>query len=159
MTFRSVLGGVAPGATLAIGGVLIADIWLKDQPKPLYLRIADDNFDHILGPDYRAEDGPMSARLIRHCGIDRFTTISALPDYAGSSLVPLASTPEAKINCLIGEARIHALSLAVAPGPDTANFECLPGWPSRFQPFNAADYELCRGHKPDATFGSTQKVE
>lgn len=101
----------------------------------------------------------MSARLIRYCGIDRFTTINALPDYVGSSLVPLESTPEGKINCLIGEARIHALSLAIAAGPDTANFECLPGWPSRFQPFNAADYELCRDHKPDATYRSTRKAE
>ncbi|MBJ7499378.1 MAG: hypothetical protein JHC57_06470 [Sphingopyxis sp.] len=152
---RPLLGALI-GVVMALSSVAVATMWFGKEPERLYLRIADDNFDHILGPDYKAEDGPVSVKLIRHCGIDEFTTISALPDYAGSSLVPLDSTSEGEINCLIGEARIHALSLAIAAGPDEANFECLPGWPSRFQPFNASDYELCRGHKPDAIFRSTK---
>lgn len=38
----------------------IASMWLNDEPQALYLRIADDNFDYILAPNHRDEDGPIS---------------------------------------------------------------------------------------------------
>jgi len=156
---RPFLVGAFAGVAMTLSSVAIASIWIETKPDPLYLRIADDNFDHILGPNYKVEEGPLSAKLIRHCGIDRFTTISSLPDYAGSSLVALSSMTEGQRNCLIGETRTHGLSLAISSGPDESSFECLPGWPSRFQPYNASDYELCRGHKPDALFRSTRDAK
>ena len=150
---RSLLVGVAGGAALALGSVAAASIWLKEEPQALYLRIADDNFDYMLAPGHEPEDGPTSARLIRHCGIDAFTLDLASPDHAGSAFVNLEKTPRARLNCLIGEARIHGLSLAIVDGEDTASFECLPGWPSRFQRFNPADYGFCPNGEPNPVVG------
>ncbi len=150
---RTLLIGVAIGAALGLAGAAIASIWFDEKPKPLHLRIVDDNFDYILAPKHRDEDGPISPRLARHCGIDQFTVDLAVPDHAGSTFVDLEKTPRAKINCLIGEARIHGLSLAIVDGDDRSNFECLPGWPSRFQRFDRADYGFCPRGEPNQVVG------
>ena len=147
------------GATLALAGVAIATIWIRPDADPVYLRIADDNFDYLLGPDHGPGDGPMSARLIRHCGIETFTLDLAVPDRGGSAFVNLENTPRAKLNCLIGEARIHGLSLAIVDGEDTAAFECLPGWPSRFQRFDPADYGSCPKGEPNPVVGKGPALE
>ena len=141
------------GATLALASVAIATIWIRPDTDPVYLRIADDNFDLILSAGHDPEDGPTSARLIRHCGIETFNLDLAIPDHGGSAFVNLESTPRAKLNCLIGEARIHGLSLAIVDGEDTAAFECLPGWPSRFQRFDPADYGFCPKGEPNPVVG------
>ncbi len=65
---RPFLFGALLGIVLTLSSVAIASVWVETKAVPLYLRIADDNFDHILGPEYKAEEGPVSARLIRHCG-------------------------------------------------------------------------------------------
>ncbi|MGH6650097.1 MAG: hypothetical protein ACREB7_03100 [Sphingopyxis sp.] len=150
---RSLLIGMACGAALALASAAIANTWLVEEPKALYLRIADDNFDYMLAPGYRDGDGPISPQLVRHCGVNRFTVDLAIPDHAGSAFVNLENTPRAQLNCLIGEARIHGLSLAIVDGEDTASFECLPGWPSRFQRFNPADYGFCPKGEPNPVVG------
>ncbi|KQZ64838.1 hypothetical protein EEB18_016390 [Sphingopyxis sp. OPL5] len=147
------LVGIAIGAMLALAGVAVAAVWIAPRTEPTYLRIADDDIDHLLSSDHEPEDGPTSARLIRHCGIDAFTLDLAIPDHAGSAFVNLEKTPRARLNCLIGEARIHGLSLAIVDGEDTASFECLPGWPSRFQRFDPADYGFCPKGEPNPVVG------
>ena len=143
---------MASGAALALASVAIASIWIEPDVQPVYLRIADDNFDYLLGPDYEPEGGPTSAKLIRHCGIDNFTLDLPIPDHAGSAFVNLQTTPRAKLNCLIGEARIHGLSLAIVDGENKEHFECLSGWPSRFQRYDPGDYGFCPKGRPDAIF-------
>lgn len=150
---RAFLWGLALGAALVLGSTAIANAWMNGRPEPLYLRIADDNYDHLLGPDHKAEDGPTSARLIRRCGINKFTIDLPIVDHSGSAFVDLESTPRPKLNCLIGEARIHSLSLAIVDGENMTNFECLPGWPSRFQRFNPGDYQFCQNGRPNPVFG------
>lgn len=150
---RSFLWGLALGATLVLGTTAIASVWMKDRPDPLYLRIADDNYDYLLGPDHKAEDGPTSARLIRRCGINKFTIDLPMLDHSGSAFVDLESTPRPKLNCLIGEARIHSLSLAIMDGENVASFECLPGWPSRFRRFDPGDYQFCPDGRPNRDLG------
>jgi len=149
---RTLLIGMASGAALALASVAVATIWLKPQSQPIYLRIADDNFDHLLGPDFEPEGAPTSAQLIRHCGIESFTLDLAVPDHAGSAFVNLETTPRAKLNCLIGEARIHGLSMAIVDGENRENFECMAGWPSRFQRYDPADYGFCPKGQPNAIF-------
>lgn len=149
---RSFLVGVTLGAALALGGVAIARFWMSDRPEPLYLRIADDNFGETLAPGSKDEHGPTSVRLIRSCGIDAFTTDSMNPDHAGSSFVRIDTTPPANLNCLIGEARAHSMSLALARGVDTTTIACLPGWPTRFRNDPPSEYELCRGKNPQPIF-------
>ncbi|MBL9071614.1 MAG: hypothetical protein JNM03_16655 [Sphingopyxis sp.] len=150
---RSFLWGAALGAALALGSAALATLWVRDRAQPVYLRIADDNFDEMLAADFKAEEGPTSARLIRRCGIGEFTLDLAIPDHGGSAFVKLEGTPRSKLNCLIGEARIHGLSLAIVDGENRENFECLPGWPSRFRRFDAADYGFCPDGKPNPVFG------
>ncbi|WP_143043502.1 hypothetical protein [Sphingopyxis sp. YR583] len=149
---RSFLWGTALGAALALVGAAIASVWFKDRPEPLYLRIADDNFDEIFAHSSKDEDGPTSVRLIRSCGIDAFTTDSTIPDHAGSSFVRIDTTPPANLNCLIGEARSHSMSLALARGLDTTTITCLPGWPTRFRNDPPVEYEACRGKNPQPIF-------
>src|SRR5690606_39906727 len=130
---RSFLAGMLLGSALALASALGAQAWSASREEPLYLRIADDDYDDLSLSDRKAEDGPTSARLIRACGVEKFSLDLAIPDHAGSAFVEIDSTPRPRLNCLIGEARIHGLSLAVVRGLDTAAFECLPGWPSRFR--------------------------
>ena len=130
---RSFLVGIALGAALVLSSVTIANLWIGDRTEPLYLRIADDNFDETLAPDFKDEDGPTSPRLVRSCGIDAFTTDLSVPDHGGSSFVRIDMTTTANLNCLIGEARAHRMSLAITRGQDMIEIECLPGWPTRFK--------------------------
>ena len=149
---RTLLIGMVSGAALALASAAIASIWHNDKRQTLYLRIADDNFDHLLAPDHQDEDGPISAKLARRCGINKFTLDLAVPDHTGSAFVELETTPPANLNCLIGEARVHALSLAIVDGMNITSFECLPGWPSRFQKVEGGNFELCQGRNPDPIF-------
>lgn len=150
---RSFLGGIALGAVLALGSVMVAGIWLKDQPEPLYLRIADDNFHETFdaeNPEFKPEHGPTSVRLIRGCKIAAFTTDNMGLDHTGSSFVRIDSTPKANLNCLIGEARSHSMSLAITRGLDTTAIECFPGWPTRFRDDPPA--ESCPAGNPAPIF-------
>lgn len=115
---RSFLIGMLTGAALAVAGAGTATLVSKKQSSQ-YLRVMDDNFDHTLAPNYRADDGPLSPRLIRNCKIERFVTDSALPDHTGSSFVKIDGTAKAKLNCLIGQARANSLSIALVDGIDT----------------------------------------
>ena len=149
---RSFLPGVALGAALALSSVAIVSIWGSARTEPLYLRIADDNFGETLAPGSKNEHGPTSVRLIRSCGINAFTTDLTIPDHAGSSFVRIDTTPPANLNCLIGEARAHSMSLALARGADTTTIACLPGWPTRFRNDPPVEYEACRGKNPRPIF-------
>lgn len=156
---RHLLWGVLLGAVLALLGMAVAEIRFSSREEPLYLRIADDNFDEISGAQIRAEDGPTSVRLIRSCGIDAFTVDSMIPDHVGSSFVRIDTTPEARLNCLIGEARTHSMSLAITRGQNTTEINCLPGWPTRFRHFDPTDYEACRGKNPEPVFEEAHPLE
>lgn len=149
---RHFLLGVLFGAVLALLGMAVAEIGFSKREEPLYLRIADDNFDEMFDPQFKPETGPTSARLIRSCGIGAFTTDNMIPDHTGSSFVRIDTTPRARLNCLIGEARAHSMSLAITRGLDTTEINCLPGWPTRFQPFDPVEYEACRGKNPEPLF-------
>lgn len=145
---RTLLMGMACGAALALASVAAARIWLKEEPRALHLRIADDNFDYVLAPGYRDDTGPISAQLVRRCGINAFTLDSAIPDRTGSTFVEIGTTPRAKLNCLIGEARLQGLSMAIVDGMDMTSFECLPGRPSRFQKADG-NFGACPEREPD----------
>lgn len=149
---RSFLVGVALGAALALGGVATARFWMSDRPEPIYLRIADDNFGETLAPGSKDEHGPTSVRLILSCGIDAFKTDLMIPDHTGSSFVRIDTTPPANLNCLIGEARAHSMSLALVRGVDRTTIACLPGWPTRFRNDPPVEYEACRGKNPQPIF-------
>ena len=153
---RSFLWGTALGAALALAGAAIASVWIKDRPEPLYLRISDDNYHETFeNPEFEAKDGLTSARLIRSCGIKAFTIDSMQVDHTGSSFVRIDSTPAAKLNCLIGEARARSMSLAITRGMDTNEIMCLPGWPTRFR--NDPPAESCPGGNPDPIFREPHK--
>ena len=155
---RSFLWGLALGATLALGGVAVARVWIKDRPEPLYLRIADDNFHETFdteNPEFQPEDGPTSMRLIRGCKIATFMIDTRGLDHTGSSFVRIDSTPKAKLNCLIGEARAHSMSLAITRGLDTTEIVCVPGWPTRFRDDPPA--EPCPRGNPDPIFRERHK--
>jgi len=154
---RSLLTGMLLGSALTLASALGAQAWSASREEPLYLRIADDDHDDLAQTDRKAEDSPTSARLIRACGIDKFSLDLAIPDHEGSAFVEIDSTPRPRLNCLIGEARIHGLSLAVVRGLDTAAFECLPGWPSRFRKLDAADYQFCPHGRPNEIIPRTQR--
>lgn len=95
----------------------------------------------------------MSAKLIKNCKIEKFVTDSSQPDYAGSSFVKIDGMPKANLNCLIGEARINSMSIAIVDGIDTTPTDCIGGWPTRFLREEAGGFELCRGHKnPNPVF-------
>lgn len=145
---RSLLIGMVCGATLALASAAIASIWLNEKPEALYLRIAEDSFDYMLAPGHRDEDGPISPQLVRRCGIKEFLLDSAVPDRTGSAFVKIETTPRANLNCLIGEARLQGLSLAIVDGMDKTSFECLPGRPSRFQKEDG-NFGGCPEQKPD----------
>ena len=110
---------MACGAALVLASAAIASMWLKEEPEVLYLRIAEDNFDYMLAPNHRDEDGPISLQLVQRCGIKAFTLDSAIPDRTGSAFVEVETTPRANLNCVIGEARLQGLSLAIVD--DAAN--------------------------------------
>jgi hypothetical protein len=145
---RKFLLGVLAGAALGISASGASTMWLRNDKEPLYLRLIDDNFDHILGPDYKPEtEGPAGLKLLRDCKIMTFLTDAGGPDAASSSFISLEATPPANLNCIIGEARIHSMSIAVVRGIDTTPTDCLGGWPTRFLDREAGDFNLCVGGK------------
>ncbi|HET6525211.1 hypothetical protein [Sphingopyxis sp.] len=146
MKRRPFLIGMLSGVALAIASVGGATLLSKKQA-PQYLRVIDDNPHSIQGPNNEQEFGPLSARLIRNCKIERFVTDSPQPDYTGSSFVKIDGMPKAYLNCLIGEARTNSLSIAIVDGIDTTPAECIGGWPTRFQKESPGGFELCRGQK------------
>jgi len=153
---RSLLWGMILGAALALAGAAFASIWLRDRPVPLYLRISDDNYHETFeNPEFEAKDGLTSARLIRSCGIKAFTIDSMQLDHTGSSFIRIDSTPVANLNCLIGEARAHSMSLAITRGMDTGEMMCLPGWPTRFRDDPPA--ESCPDGNPEPIFREPHK--
>ncbi|WP_447756799.1 hypothetical protein [Sphingopyxis fribergensis] len=148
---RPLLIGVLIGAILAIAATAVT-AWLREERSPQYLRIIDDNYDYILGPSYKWEDGPLSAKIIRVCKIQQFVTDALQADYSGSSFVKIDGMPKANLNCAIGEARIHSMSFAIVDGIDTTPTDCIGGWPTRFQKQEAGNFELCRGKNPNPIF-------
>ncbi|MCW0199612.1 hypothetical protein [Sphingopyxis sp.] len=155
MNRRPFLIGMLAGAALALASAATA-AWLSKEDAPQYLRIVDDNYEHILGPNYKLEDGPTSAKIIRDCKVQQFVTDTSLPDYAGSSFVKIDGIPKANLNCIIGEARINSMSIAIVDGIDLTPTDCIGGWPTRFQDEEAGNFELCRGGKnPDPIFVPT----
>lgn len=155
---RSFLWGMLLGAALALAGAAIASVWVRDRPAPLYLRIADDNYHETIdNPEFDAKDGLTSTRLIRSCGIKAFTIDSMIPDHTGSSFVRIDTTPMANLNCLIGEARVHSMSLAITRGLDTTEMVCLPGWPTRFRDDPPVEYQACGGRNPEPIFREPHK--
>jgi hypothetical protein len=147
------------GAALATASVGAAALLSKKQAGQ-YLRVIDDNPYSIQGPNHEQEFGPLSARLIRNCKIEKFVTESAQPDYTGSSFVKIDGIPKAHLNCLIGEARTNSLSIAIVDGIDTTPADCIGGWPTRFQNDAAGGFELCRGQKnPNPIFLPTSPPE
>ncbi len=150
---RPFLIGMLTGAAFAIASAGVA-AWYSGEPAAQYLRVIDDNFDHILGPNHEPKDGPLSAKLIRNCKIKRFVTDTPGLDYAGSSFVKIDGMPKANLNCLIGEARINSMSLAIVDEIDTIPTDCLGGWPTRFKNREAGDFQLCRGKNPNPIFVS-----
>lgn len=134
---------------------MVAASWLSGEEPAQYLRIVDDNYDYILGPTYKPEGGPLSAKIIRDCKIDQFVTDSSQPDYAGSSFVKIDGMPKANLNCLIGEARLNSMSIAITDDIDTTPTDCIGGWPTRFQKKEAGNFELCRGKNPNPIFVPT----
>ena len=141
------------GAALTVASG-IAGMWLTEDKVPQYLRVADDNFEYLEGPNYNAEDGPMSAKLIRDCKIDSFTMHDPSED-SGSSFVKIDGMPKANLNCLIGEARIHSMSIAIVDGIDRTATDCLGGWPTRFQEEAETFSQFCLGSKnPNPIFVS-----
>ena len=146
MNRRPFLIGVLAGAALGIASIASA-AWLTKGEAPQYLRVIDDNYDHIMGPSYEPKGGPMSAKLIRDCKIEQFVTDTSQPDYSGSTFVKIDGTPKANLNCLIGEARINSMSIAIVNGIDTTPTDCIGGWPTRFKDEEAGNFELCRGGK------------
>ena len=151
---RPFLFGMLTGVALAIASTAIA-AWLSEDEVPQYLRVVDDNYGFILGPNYRPEDGPTSAKIIKDCKIEQFVTDTSQPDYAGSSFVKIDGMPKANLNCLIGEARLNSMSIAIVDGIDTTPTDCLGGWPTRFQEQEAGGFELCRGKNPNPIFVPT----
>lgn len=155
MNRRPFLMGMLAGAAFAIASAGAATL-LSEKQATQYLRVIDDNFDYILGPNHQPEDGPLSPRLIRNCKIEQFVTDSAQPDYTGSSFVKIDGMPKANLNCLIGEARANSLSIAIVDGIDTTPTDCIGGWPTRFQKEASVGFELCRGQKnPEPIFMPT----
>lgn len=155
MKRRTFLLGMLAGAALGIASAGAATLF-SEKPAIQYLRVIDDNFDYILGPNHAPEDGPLSPRLIRNCKIEQFVTDSAQPDYSGSSFVKIDGMPKANLNCLIGEARANSLSFAIVDGIDTTPTDCIDGWPTRFQTESSGGFELCRGQKnPNPIFMPT----
>jgi len=155
MNLRPFLIGMSAGTILALASAFaVASLSKKDASQ--YLRIVDDNFEHILGPNYKPEDGPTSAKLIRNCKIEQFVTDTSQLDYAGSSFVKIDGTPKANLNCVIGQARINSMSIAIVDGIDTTPTDCISGWPTRFQDEEAGNFELCReGKNPNPIFVPT----
>jgi hypothetical protein len=150
------LMGMLAGAALAATSSGFAALWFAANEEPQYLRVIDDDFDHILGPDYKAEEGPTSVNLIRNCRIESFVTDVGQLDHAGSSFVRLDATPWPKLNCLIGEARMRDMSIAIVHGVDNTTVDCLGGWPTRFKEREAGDFALCVGGKnPNPIFVPT----
>lgn len=155
MNRRPFLIGMLAGAASALASVA-AVASLSEDGTVQYLRVADDNYEHILGLNYKPEDGPTSAKIIRDCKIEQFVTDVSQPDYAGSSFVKIDGMPKANLNCVIGEARINSMSIAIVDGIDAIPIDCIGGWPTRFQKEEAGGFELCRGHKnPYPIFVST----
>lgn len=155
MNRRSFLMGMSVGAALTLASAAAA-AWLSKEDASQYLRIVDDNFEYTLGPNYKPEDGPTSAKLIRDCKIEQFVTDTSQLDYAGSSFVKIDGMPKANLNCVIGEARINSMSIAIVDGIDTTPTDCIGGWPTRFQDEEAGNFELCRGGKnPNPIFVPT----
>lgn len=152
---RPFLTGMLAGAALAIASTGVA-MFLSGKQTPQYLRVIDDNFDYILGSNHSPEDGPLSPRLIRNCKIKQFMMDGAQVDYTGSSFVKIDGMPKANLNCLIGEARIHSLSIAIVDGINTTPTDCIGGWPTRFQKDAAESAEFCLGRKnPNPIFMPT----
>ncbi len=154
---RTYLVGVLTGSALGIVAWGAASLWLPNDQQPLYLRLIDDNFDHILGPDYKPEtEGPAGLKLLRDCKITAFLTDAGGNDAASSSFIALDATSPEKVNCLIGEARIRSMSIAIVQGIDTTPTDCLGGWPTRFRDREAGDFNLCVGGKnPNPVFVPT----
>ncbi|WOF42082.1 hypothetical protein KNJ79_12740 [Sphingopyxis indica] len=151
---RTFLVGTLIGAIFAISSMAMAS-WMSDDEPNQYLRIIDDNYDYILGPNHKPEDGPLSTKIIRNCKIEAFVTDTSQLDYAGSSFVKIDGMPKANLNCLIGEARINSMSIAITDGIDTTPTDCIGGWPTRFQKQEAGNFELCRGKNPNPIFVPT----
>lgn len=151
---RAFLIGTLIGAILAISATALAALLSEDEA-PQYLRVVDDNYDYILGPDHKPEDGPLSTKIMRDCKIEQFVTDTSQLDYAGSSFVKIDGMPKANLNCVIGEARIHGMSIVIADGVDTTPTDCIGGWPTRFQKQEAGNFELCRGKNPNPIFVAT----
>jgi hypothetical protein len=138
---------------MAIGSFAAAE-WLSDDQYPQYLRVIDDNYDHLLRKDHKWEEGPTSAKLIRNCKIEAFVNDSLGLHYAGSSFVKIKGVPIANLNCLLGEARINAMSVAVVARIDSTPTDCIDGWPTRSKD-GVAIFGHCRGEKePDPVYVS-----
>lgn len=154
---RAFLVGMLTGSVLAIATCSAAILWLGKGQDRLYLRVVDDNFDYILGPNYKPEkEGPAGLKLLRDCKIGSFLTDAGGNDAASSSFISLDTTPPENLNCLIGEARTHSMSIAIAKGVDNTPTDCLGGWPTRFRDFEAGDFNLCAGGKnPNPIFVPT----
>ena len=151
---RSFLIGMLTGAAFAIASAGVA-AWYPDEPETQYLRVIDDNFDYLLGPNHEPKDGTMSGKIIRDCKIENFVFDVGGMDAAASSFVKIDGMPKANLNCLIGEARINSMSIAITDGIDTTPTDCLGGWPTRFKNREAGDFQLCRGKNPNPIFVSS----
>ncbi len=158
---RAFLVGVLTGTALGISTWGVTTLWLRNDQEPLYLRLVDDNFDYLLGSNYLPEkEGPAGLKLLRDCKIETFLTDAGGNDAAPSSFVSLDATPPENVNCLIGEARIRSMSLAIVRGIDSTPTDCLGGWPTRFLDREAGDFNLCVGGKnPNPIFVPTPPVK
>ncbi|PQM26926.1 hypothetical protein CVO77_18300 [Sphingopyxis lindanitolerans] len=157
---RSALLWMLAGALPVALAAAVVSLWPKDEPVGLYLRIVDDNVD--LPADYQWEKvGAFSSMLARKCGINRFETDSMGVDHMGSSFVPLDDASTSELDCLIGEARIHGMTIAVSRGTTPETVECLPGHPARFQPPENIDQNAAatceRGRRENATMTADER--
>jgi hypothetical protein len=153
---RPFLIGMLAGASMVIGSSGVASL-LNKKPAIQYLRVIDDNGEKVSAIKRSPEHGPLSARLIRNCKIQQFVTDTEQLDYAGSSFVKIDGMAKSNLNCLIGEARIHSLSIAIVDGIDTTPADCIEGWPTRAQKVASGGFELCpEQQNPNPIFISPQ---
>lgn len=110
----------------------VVELWPREAPPGLHLRVAEDFTVEPKGFD-QEKTGMISAMLARRCGISRFGIDLTFPDHTGSVFVSLDAVPGGQVNCLIREARIHDLTVAVTRGQSTEAIECMDGRPARFR--------------------------